>query len=224
MKQSFQDVFNQVASKQEYYSHDQCRRTLQEFYKAGAEDTVIAVAGYRLIVTHYDGVLIALRPKAASAGRGELVLWTGNPREDWITKVLDRPYFHDPFGPSRLQEALTIAYIAWETSNGVIEDLYKAVGARGMCACCGATLTDELSMSRGIGPECIKRVFKKEALAMVQADSIERASRPKEACPVCRLEVTVTKSGRLATHGSNRDRSIVCSGSGKQSKKGKVAA
>lgn len=49
------------------------------------------------------------------------------------------------------------------TALGTMEDYLRdprAVLARSHdnCCCCGRGLTDELSMSRGIGPECIKNI------------------------------------------------------------------
>jgi hypothetical protein len=164
------------AQKPCYYSYEQNQRTLGTFLKAGAQQTVIATGGYRLVLTHMDNVLVSILPKAKSAGRGEIILWTGEKRDHGkVMKILDREYDTDPYGPARLHEALLITALAWETAKGNQELLYKAIGARGFCAICGANLSDELSIARGIGPECIKKVFKKPAIQFLQEKNLARA-------------------------------------------------
>ena len=58
----------------------------------------------------------------------------------------------------KLHAALALALSAWEVSGGDLDALYRALGQTGNCAICGALLTDELSMSRGIGPECYRKI------------------------------------------------------------------
>jgi hypothetical protein len=67
----------------------------------------------------------------------------------------------DPHEPTSRRLILSCAFlsIALEQSE-TVEQLVKAIG--GMtehCAICGALLTDSLSVARGVGPECTKKVW-----------------------------------------------------------------
>lgn len=125
-----------------------------------ADEVIVAVGGYRWKVRFKDGVLYTVFPNAKSAGRGHIAI------DPWATssdrscrEILGRRYDWDSYGSQRLQEALALVISAWTIADGDIDAFYKALGQSGHCAICGATLTDPLSMSRGIGPECIKKIW-----------------------------------------------------------------
>jgi hypothetical protein len=170
----FEEIVAKVRARDIYYGTDRNSQTILAFDNAGAERSIIACGGFRLLVQHYDSILISIMPKASSAGRGEYVLWTGQSKDSWIVNILNREYYYDRMGPSRLHEALHIAKIAWETSDGNIEQLHKAIGARGFCAICGAGLSDELSIARGIGPECIKKVHYTPVITHLQKHNLSK--------------------------------------------------
>jgi hypothetical protein len=129
---------------------------MQAFHAAGGvEVTTIAIGGYRLLITHRQGLLLSITPKATSAGRGSIEL---NPWDTSTDNALPG-YCWDTCGSRRLQSALLIAWDAWSEAGGIIDAFYAAIGQTGHCAMCGATLTDELSMSRGIGPECYSKIY-----------------------------------------------------------------
>ena len=169
-----------ASCKQRHYSYEQNETTLAKFRAAGTEEIIVCVGGYRIVATVYGTTLVQLKPKATSAGRGEFTLWTGERRDSWIVKICDRFYYQDKMGSKRVLEALALAAIAWETAarhGGGTDNFYKALGSRGFCACCGATLTDPLSQSRGIGPECAKRIYKTRAVRILQERNMTAATR-----------------------------------------------
>lgn len=155
-----------------YYSSDREKYT----FGLPATSTVVAVGGYRLIIRHAEGMLLSITPKAASAGRGHIILdpW-GSADDMYRVKIGDYYYMQDPCGPVKLHAALALALSAWEVSEGQEEGLYKALGQTGNCAICGALLTDELSMSRGIGPECYRKIgVGKDAAKEVQRRRVKK--------------------------------------------------
>lgn len=139
-----------------YYSHDRDAQTERLFRQHGAETLVVTVAGFRLNVLHFGDVLVSIRPKAVSAGRGEVVLW---PYLDKQPSFGSQGGYHfDPCPRPKVGKAVNLAFTAWQAGNGDVQAFYRALGERGFCAICGATLTDPLSRARGIGPECIKKI------------------------------------------------------------------
>lgn len=161
-------------SEQKYYTYERNAVAVSTFIEAGAETTIVAVGGYRLKVVHLDGLLVSITPKATSAGRGHYIIQTKY-SNNCTTEIAGHKYDHDPCGGMRLRDALVIAGLAWETSGGNIDNFYKAIGARGNCACCGAFLSDELSLARGIGPECIKKVYARPMIKLVQKKNLAAA-------------------------------------------------
>lgn len=116
----------------------------------------VAVGGYRYDIYALDGRFVAAIPKAANASRAVLSLQSDGSFE---------PYF--AIFSAKLQSSAFILSIALEKSK-TVTDLVKAIGgATDRCAICGAVLTDPLSASRGIGPECIKKVWAKGLTAEV---------------------------------------------------------
>ena len=139
-----------------YYSHERDAQTERLFRQHGAETLVVTVAGYRLNVLHFGETLVSIRPKAVSAGRGEVVLW---PYTDKQSSFGNQGGYHfDPCPRPKVGKAVNLAFTAWQAGGGNVQAFYLALGDRGFCAICGATLTDPLSRARGIGPECIKKI------------------------------------------------------------------
>lgn len=172
MNTTTKTLMAQLAVNPCYYTYEQNNRTMRAFREAGAKTIVVAVAGYRLNVTHLDDTLVSIFPKAISAGRGHVVLLTGDRKPDMT--VCNLPYYTDPCGSMRLRESLLVAALAWDIANGDLESYYKTLGVRGNCAICGSTLTDPLSQARGIGPECIRKVNYSEYVQAVQKNTLER--------------------------------------------------
>ena len=176
MAPTFDEVLSTVKDRR--YYHAAAEEARRRFRDAGAEDTVICCGGFRITVQHYQGVLVSITPKARTAGRGQITIdATDGKPSDGDPIINGRRYFHDVYGSYRLQEALLIVQVAWQTSGGNIDRLYQAIGARGFCACCGAGLTDPLSIDRGIGPECIKKFHKREVIASLQARNMKAEAR-----------------------------------------------
>jgi hypothetical protein len=145
-----------AAPKPEYFPcFDANSMTRSAYRRHGSGELVVCSAGYWVIVQHYGATLVSLTPKAMSAGRGEIVLWPYGNKDGWVSDG----YFIDQCGRSRLMKALDVVYLAWLAAGGNVDAFYRAMGASGHCAMCGATLTDELSMSRGIGPECYTHIY-----------------------------------------------------------------
>lgn len=158
---------------------------LRETFKAaGAEEAKITTGGYGLIIQHLGTTLISVVPKAKSAHADftdtSLTLWP------WATdtKYGYRTYAGIPYtvpnrGSARVIEAMKLAAEAFMNAEGDMERFYKALGAQGQCAMCGATLTDELSKARGIGPECITHLDAGWALMML-AKQRQAAGRKRD--------------------------------------------
>lgn len=126
-----------------------------------ADETIVAVRGYRMIVRFVGTRLYSIMPRAKSAGRGEIAIdpWAEQEESRYQLRILGDIYTIDPWGPKKLQEALQCTVWAWNDSEGNVDAFYRALGSSGRCAICGATLTDPVSMGRGIGPECIKKIW-----------------------------------------------------------------
>lgn len=144
---------------------------------------IVAVGGYKLEIVYAGALLVSIRPKASSAGRGSLTL--DAVRGGTMSLDIDSgpfagvSYFLDGFGPSKLQAALQVVTVAALAAKGNRSKLYKSLGKSGFCAICGMGLTDPTSMARGIGPECWKQVNKVAALTLVQAHRVKMATKPK---------------------------------------------
>jgi hypothetical protein len=147
-------------------------------------EIIVAVGGYRLVITMAGDLLIGIRPKAISAGRGSLYI---DPKSAEGEGFCLRPYpvghkyehvsyYHDYLGPIRLQQALVIVTAGVISADCDPDRLYAALGRSGHCAICGETLTDDLSMARGIGPVCWGRIYGKDVLRKVQARKIANAA------------------------------------------------
>lgn len=92
--------------------------------------------------------------------------------------LLGREYYYDNYGPTRLHAALAVCMSAWEIAKGDVNLLYQTIGKRGNCAICGAGLTDELSMVRGIGPECFRHIgVKMAAVKELQKRNLSKAKK-----------------------------------------------
>jgi len=140
-------------------------RTIEAFRANHATEIPVVVGGYGLDVFLYDGKLVGISPRAkasrgASGAGNRLTAWPLSPnllsrREKmeiaWKTYIF-------PDGPDRARSAVKIALEAFERADGKMEDFFQQLGAAGFCAVCGRALSDPLSVSRGIGPECILKL------------------------------------------------------------------
>ena len=161
-------------------------QTVKAFREAGAAESIVATGGYRLIVQHMGGVLISVVPKAQSArpqfgGVAGVVIWPHGEERMGQRSFGGRRYSVPSFGwPQRAKEACILAAEAFIRAGGDLRLFYEALGALGQCAICGATLTDELSKARGIGPECVKKIEAGVYRAMLDEEreaAVERARR-----------------------------------------------
>jgi len=112
----------------------------------------ISVGGYRWDIIECEGQFVAAFPKSSKdRGRGTIYK---------TTKGFDHGYYCFSM---KLSSAANIVAAVLLKCNSV-EELYKATSvATCRCAICGANLTDDLSVSRGIGPECWKKFYTNKA-------------------------------------------------------------
>lgn len=68
-------------------------------------------------------------------------------------------------GPQRVRDAMTA--LSDRINRQGLTLALQAYKDQGICCCCGATLTDEVSKLRGIGPECIKKIEAQRILALL---------------------------------------------------------
>ena len=68
-------------------------------------------------------------------------------------------------GPQRVRAALTA--LSDRINRQGLTVALQEYRAQGICCCCGASLTDEVSKLRGIGPECIKKIEAQRILAVL---------------------------------------------------------
>jgi hypothetical protein len=147
---------------------------LLKAFKGQCEVVTLAINGFRLKLAVCDGVLVSIFPNARSV-RGGLHL-TRNADGYGVISILGRSYSFDRWGSRKLADAIYQAFTAWELVGGDIEALYAAIGQSGRCAICGASLTDPQSMSRGIGPECFKKIWVgRRGIRAVQQVRLEQA-------------------------------------------------
>ena len=137
------------------YGYDYDQQTERVYRGHGAATIIVTVAGFKLAVLHHGATLVSIRPTATSAGRGECVLY---PYDNPPSYVQDG-YHSDPCPRPKVGKAIRLAFTAWQVAKGDVNAFYRALGERGFCAICGATLTDPLSRARGIGPECYKKIW-----------------------------------------------------------------
>ena len=116
-----------------------------------AEIGIISVGGfgYRVFASTETGEIIGFIPKAkANIDRGCIYLYPDG------TYKGDTCIFN---GKLRAAVELLTGTILPICAGGGFDALSKAVSVETcVCARCGAALTDELSVSRGVGPECFK--------------------------------------------------------------------
>jgi hypothetical protein len=155
------------------YAFERNELTEQLFRQAGATELLVTIAGFKLRVCHLGETLVSIHPNSQSAGYGSITLYPYQDGERWVN---EQGYYVDRAGRVKLMHAIDIAYTAWLAARGNRDNFYKAIGKRGYCALCGRGLTDELSMSRGIGPECYGSIYGGLATQyLVQKDKIATA-------------------------------------------------
>lgn len=120
------------------------------FPKGTSKAITVAVAGYKYDVYTFEGRIMGAIPRAKNADRAVTVRTGILPK--YITQYSVYSY--------KLLDSVTVLIAAMETANDDVSMLLKAIGgATDRCACCGADLTDPLSVARGIGPECYKKIW-----------------------------------------------------------------
>lgn len=108
----------------------------------------VAVAGYKYKIIECEGRFVAAIPNAKNADRGCMYLLSDG--------SFDNPY---AIFSKKLAESVFILKIALQRARS-LEQLFVLVGSNTTCcAMCGTPLTDHLSMARGIGPECAKKIW-----------------------------------------------------------------
>ncbi len=150
-----------------YYGYERRASILAVAPKqAGYSVDTVAVGGYRLEIAHVGDLLIAIQPKAASARKATSGITIDAPTGYNVFRAYPAShqlaaahYSQDYGGGQRLRAALNTVLLAFLESGGQREALYQALGRSGFCAICGATLTDDLSMARGIGPDCYTKIY-----------------------------------------------------------------
>jgi len=120
------------------------------FPKGTKKEITVAVAGYKYDVYTFEGRIMGAIPRAKNASRAATIR-TG------IEAKYQTPYSVFAF---KLYDSVSVLIAALETAKDDVSMLLKAIGgATDRCACCGADLTDPLSVARGIGPECYKKIW-----------------------------------------------------------------
>jgi len=107
----------------------------------------VAVAGFKFEVCFVEGEAVAAFPKAKAASRAFVFQLSGN-QFDTLFSI---------YSP-KLKVSVDLLMEAMASTRGVDEFLIKVSQKTDRCSICGANLTDPISTSRGIGPECIKKV------------------------------------------------------------------
>jgi hypothetical protein len=117
----------------------------------------VSYGGARFIIGHIGETLLYIQPKANKRG---YVLLTGKEEKSrHCTEIRGLWYSLDPCANIKTCEALLEIINAWELGASR-EAVYKIVGGlTTRCAMCGCELTDPLSMSRGIGPDCWQTIY-----------------------------------------------------------------
>ena len=162
-------AWNDIVRK--YYSSDQEAETLAWARANGMTEFVVAYGGVRLIVRHIGETLIEICPKAVSRNPWQTVNIVLCPPEATTGKIVPmrgENYDVSYGGGTKLREALYEIFVVWAAAPDR-DSVYKIVSGKTFhCAMCGADLTDELSTSRGIGPECWKKIGRAEVKTEVR--------------------------------------------------------
>jgi hypothetical protein len=121
-----------------------------KFPQGTAKSITIAVAGYKYDVYTFEGYIMGAVPKAKNASRGVTMRTGVNAKYKTRYAVFS----------NKLADSVSVLIMALETAKDDLSALLSAIGgATDHCACCGAELTDALSVARGIGPECYKKIW-----------------------------------------------------------------
>lgn len=123
---------------------------------AGAEieRVVVSVDKVRMVVFIHNGVAFAAMPTAKC--RAFMVLYD-DPNGGWTVELSGYRYAYDPLTNTKRFMAM-LAAIRQFNMHDITQAVHELGKAAGNCAICGALLTDELSVARGVGPECIKKI------------------------------------------------------------------
>lgn len=126
----------------------------RNLWKAGyvGRTAIVSCGGYRwdLWTCEVDGTtyIAAAVPHGVRNDRGRIFLQADG--------TYDHAYYC--FNHKLLHAAMVLGVILSQTND--LDAIYKALSLEtGCCAICGAHLTDELSVDRGIGPECWKKIW-----------------------------------------------------------------
>lgn len=104
--------------------------------------------------SHHRGIPVHME---AMRGRGWAILEPVPAPEHQRHLMVDGiPYMMDPCGSERVDTAIRLAVTAFVRSESPAKAA-ELLGQGGICCCCGAHLTDPVSISRGIGPECFRK-------------------------------------------------------------------
>jgi len=122
-----------------------------------SRQVTVSCGGFRWHVYLLQDGLAFIEPRSNSAGRFEFTLIPACADRQGI-QLGNYLYEVDCCMRRRVAEALFALLAAWTAADNDIDAFYRALGQSGRCAICGATLTDPLSMSRGIGPECFGHI------------------------------------------------------------------
>lgn len=170
-------AWNEVTRK--YYSYEQERETLKYAKSHGMTEFVVAYGGVRLIVRHIGTTLIEIRPKAKSANPDNSVgvcIFPPDKDKSRMVKMRGENYDFSYNGGAKVLEAIREVFTVWN-SNPDRDAVYKVVGGKTChCAMCGADLTDELSTSRGIGPECWRKIWRNEFKQDVRQSRLQKGN------------------------------------------------
>lgn len=118
--------------------------------KGTRKEITVAVAGYKYDVYTFEGRIMGAIPRAKNAYRAATIRMGVEAK--YATQYSVFAY--------KLYDSASVLIVAMETAKDDVSMLLKAIGgATDRCACCGADLTDPLSVARGIGPECYKKIW-----------------------------------------------------------------
>jgi len=121
-----------------------------KFPKGTAKAITIAVAGYKYDVYTFEGYIMGAVPKARNTDRA-VIMRTG------VNATYKTRY---SVYAEKLSNSANVLILALQVAKDDLSALLSAIGgATDRCACCGAELTDALSVARGIGPECYKKIW-----------------------------------------------------------------
>lgn len=200
---SFQEILDAMPKRTKYGSSMHVDDVIEHFRNHGSSVSTVAVGGFKFNIHHHGKHLVAVKPNAQSAKMSLQVLHSPEDADGWTTthQIQGRTYKQGGIGiNSRLQTAMNILASSWHHADGDTKKLYQAIGKSGNCAICGAGLSDPLSQSRGIGPECIKRVNEKRATDAIRKRNLTHGTLEKsvESRPVLRMAAdgSVTHSGQ----------------------------